>query len=75
MGVVHAVSGPNIDPEFPNTILRGEARVLARTLTRRFGELPAWAEAHLNAATEAQLEAWSDAALDTRSLAEVFAEP
>ncbi|MCK2097080.1 DUF4351 domain-containing protein [Thauera aromatica] len=51
------------------------ARVLARQLTRRFGELPGGVEAHLNAATEAQLEAWSDAVLDTRSLAEVFAEP
>jgi len=51
------------------------ACVLTRQLTRRFGELPGWVEAHLSAATEAQLEAWSDAVLDARSLAEVFAEP
>ena len=38
--------------------LEGEARVLARQLVRRFGELPAWAEARLNAACEADLERW-----------------
>ena len=50
------------------------ARVLARQLTRRFGELPGGVEAHLSAATEAQLEAWSDDVFYAFGMAEVFAE-
>ena len=55
--------------------LEGEARVLARQLVRRFGELPAWAEARLNAACEADLERWTDAVLDATSLGEVLGPP
>nr|WP_282099098.1 hypothetical protein [Thauera aromatica] len=47
---------------------------MARQLTRRFGELPGWVEAHLSTATEAQLEAWPDAVFDAFGMAEVFAE-
>lgn len=56
-------------------LLKGEARVLGRQLTRRFGELPAWVEQRLSEATEAQLAAWSESVLDAQSLAAVFAEP
>ena len=56
-------------------VLKGQARLLSRQLARLFGELPAWAEERLNAASEAQLAAWSDAVLDANSLTEVFAEP
>ncbi len=55
--------------------LEGEARVLARQLVRRFGELPAWADARLNAACEADLERWTDAVLDATSLSEVLGPP
>ncbi|NMG17758.1 Rpn family recombination-promoting nuclease/putative transposase [Aromatoleum bremense] len=50
----------------------GEARVLERLLTRRFGPLPAWAEARLSTAGEAELEQWTDAVLDAASLIEVL---
>lgn len=53
----------------------GEARVLERLLTRRFGLLPAWAEARLNAAGEAELEQWTDAVFDAASLIEVLGPP
>lgn len=56
-------------------MLKGEARLLARQLNRRFGGLPAWVEQRLNSATETQLATWSDAVLDAASLVEVFAEP
>ena len=52
--------------------VEGEARVLARLLVRRFGALPAWAEARLNAAGEAELARWTDALLDAPSLTEVI---
>jgi predicted transposase YdaD len=53
----------------------GEANVLARQLTRRFGPLPAWADARLRAADAAQLEVWADAVLDAASLDEVMGVP
>ena len=50
---------------------RGEAFLLQRQLTRRFGELSATQQAKLAAATPAQLEIWGDRVLDARSLDEV----
>jgi hypothetical protein len=47
--------------------------MLTRLLERRFGELPAWAQAHIRKADDGQLDAWADALFDARSLDEVFA--
>jgi len=55
--------------------LEGEIAVLSRLLTRRFGPLPAWAEARLNAATEQNLADWADAILDAASLNDVLGPP
>lgn len=55
--------------------MEGEFRVLSRQLTRRFGELPVWAEDRLAKATESELEAWTDAVLTAATLEEVFAPP
>ncbi|GAB3314555.1 hypothetical protein GCM10027428_15730 [Haliea atlantica] len=52
--------------------LEGERHVLERQLTRRFGELPAWATERLASATAQQLEAWADEVLVAGSLEEVF---
>ncbi len=56
-------------------IQQGEARLLMRLLTRRFGKLPAWAEARLSGASAAQLEGWLDAALAADSLEAVLGNP
>ena len=53
---------------------RGEAKLLRKQLTRRFGPLPAWVETRLTDANEKQLETWALRLLETRSLAEVFAD-
>ncbi len=53
---------------------RGEAFLLQRQLTRRFGELSATQQAKLAAATPAQLETWGDRVLDAASLDEVFGD-
>ena len=50
----------------------GEARLLLRLLTRRFGPLPADCVARIQAASSGQLEQWSDRVLDAHSLTEVF---
>jgi hypothetical protein len=50
----------------------GEAKLLRRLLTRRFGPLPSWAEERLGQASEAELEEWADRVLECRSLKEVF---
>jgi hypothetical protein len=52
---------------------QGAARVLRSQLTRRFGELPAWASARLAAASADTLELWSLQLLEARRLEDVFA--
>ena len=51
----------------------GEAKLLRRQLTRRFGSLPLWVEERLGNATEAELESWADRILESRNLNDVFA--
>ncbi|AQR64013.1 hypothetical protein BXU06_02265 [Aquaspirillum sp. LM1] len=53
---------------------QGEALLLQRLLTRRFGALSATQLANIAAATPAQLETWGDRVLEAKSLDEVFGE-
>ncbi len=46
----------------------GKAEDLKRLLTRRFGPLPAWANARIEAADIAQLDLWLDGIFDTQSV-------
>ncbi|NEX23334.1 Rpn family recombination-promoting nuclease/putative transposase [Thiorhodococcus mannitoliphagus] len=54
---------------------QGEARLLRRQLIRRFGALPAWAEAHLEQASEDELEVWADRVLECATLEEILKDP
>ena len=56
-------------------ISEGEIKLLRRLLVRRFGSLPAWAEARLEQAGEDDLEVWADRVLDGTTLEEVLKEP
>lgn len=56
-------------------IATGEARLLQRLLVARFGPLSQETLSALEAASSAQLEAWTDRFLNARSLAEVFEGP
>ena len=47
--------------------LEGERRLLGKLLERRFGPLPQVATDRLAAASEAQLDAWSEAELSAPS--------
>jgi hypothetical protein len=53
---------------------KGESRLLAKQLERRFGPLPQAVTERLAAATEAQLEAWGEAVLSAPSLEAVFGD-
>ena len=53
---------------------QGEALVLRRLLTRRFGPLPPWVEERLHNATVPDLERWADRVLDARRLNEIFGD-
>ncbi len=53
-------------------VQQGQAALLRRQLTRRFGPLPDWAEERLTQAELAQLEAWADRVLDADTLDAVF---
>ncbi len=53
-------------------IPQGEALILRRLLSRRFGPMPAWAEAKLNQASTDDLELWADRVLTADSLDAVF---
>lgn len=51
----------------------GEVRLLRLVLQRRFGaDLPKWVEERLDAASVEQLEAWTERALEVKSLQAVF---
>ena len=47
---------------------QGEALLLRRLLTHRFGPLPEWAERRLTDAEPARLEAWGERVLEAQSL-------
>jgi hypothetical protein len=51
---------------------QGEATMLSRLLTRRFGDLPQWAQEQVKNAAKAQIEAWFDRAIDAGALDDVF---
>ncbi len=51
---------------------QGQRRMLSRLIAKRFGELPKWAADRLDAATESQPEAWSNAMLSADSLSSIF---
>jgi len=53
----------------------GETKILTRLLSRRFGQLPKWAENRINKAEPAQLENWADAVLDASNLTEILGTP
>ena len=55
--------------------LEGMRELLLRLLRAKFPPLPAQAEQRVGAASETQLQAWSDRVLGATSLDEVFAEP
>jgi predicted transposase/invertase (TIGR01784 family) len=55
-------------------VMQGEQRVLSRLLTKRFGELPEWAEQMLKEASGGMLEVWSERILTAVNLEDVFAE-
>jgi hypothetical protein len=44
-------------------------------LTRRFEQLPAWAEERLEKASRDELEQWADRVIEAESLEQVFAAP
>ena len=52
----------------------GEKILLQRMLTRRFGDLPEWAQQRILTANSEQLEQWADRLLDAPTLKSVFSE-
>jgi len=50
----------------------GESKLLLRLIQKRFSDIPAWAKARIDAASEAQLEQWAENILDASTLEEVF---
>ncbi len=53
-------------------IEKGEALLLQRLLVRRFGALPNDVVARISAASQEQLESWSDRILDATCLNDIF---
>ena len=53
-------------------IAKGQLKLLARLLERRFGTLPPWATEKLTRASEQELEAWGDSILTAPTLQAVF---
>ncbi len=53
--------------------LEGKVQLLARLLTLRFGELPAWVAELLARADESRVGVWTEAVLSADSVDAVFA--
>ncbi|AGX86639.1 Rpn family recombination-promoting nuclease/putative transposase [Candidatus Symbiobacter mobilis] len=53
----------------------GEASILHKLLTKRFGPVPETLMAHIDAASLEQIEAWIDGVLDAPNLESLFADP
>ena len=51
---------------------QGEANVVIRLLTKRFGSLPQAVQDHLNQASTEQLELWVDRVLEAKTLESIF---
>lgn len=47
--------------------------LLVRLITKRFGNLPEWAQSKLHAATPAQIESWAEKTLEAQTLEECLA--
>lgn len=54
-------------------LTQGQSLTLVRLLIRRFGELPADRRQQVAAASQTELDRWTDRLLDANSLADVFA--
>lgn len=54
-------------------LTQGQSLTLVRLLTRRFGELPPDRRQQVAAASQTELDRWTDRLLDASSLADVFA--
>jgi hypothetical protein len=54
-------------------VSKGEARVLVRQLTRKFGPVPDAVRELIDTASLEQLEIWTDRVLDAATVDEVFA--
>ena len=54
---------------------KGKTEFLTRLLSRRFGQLPKWAENRISKAEPEQIENWGDAVLDASNLTEVLGTP
>ncbi len=52
---------------------QGQAALLQRQLSRRFGSLPDWVAARLQSADRSEIEIWADRLLDAERLGEIFA--
>lgn len=50
----------------------GKASLLKRLITRRFGELPEWAEERISKGNSTQLEVWVDGIFDAKNIEELL---
>ena len=60
---------------YQSILAEGKAESLKRLLTRRFGDLPLWAEQRIDAATIEQMDHWFDGIFDATSLEVLIGPP
>jgi len=72
MPYVTSVERIGIEKGIQQGVRQGAKMLIKRLLIRRFGEIPLWAEKHLEAADTAKMEIWADRILDANSPEEVF---
>jgi predicted transposase YdaD len=66
------ISGPYYDKGLAEGEVKGEARILARVLEKRFGEVPTSLRQRIFASSVTEIEAWVERAFDAPDLQSVF---
>src|SRR6266702_1824267 len=73
MPYITSIERMGIEKGIQQGFQQGEAFVLTRLLTRRFGPLPDWATERLAQASREELEQWAERVLEAQRLEDVFA--
>ena len=73
MPYITSIERMGIEKGIQQGFQQGEAFVLTRLLTRRFGVLPGWATERLAQASRVEMEQWTERVLEAQRLEDVFA--
>jgi hypothetical protein len=72
LNMIDIMENKVLGPAILKGILKGEAKIVASQLGRRFGPVPEWVMEKLGSATEPELMEWAKRLLSAPTLNDVF---